>query len=222
MRTTTLHISSGCGVATEKFTAQPLTWNCFAITNVLRNYALAIGDVVGAAWDEHKQLHVTEVYCLQPGWYVQGLLFDEHNNPTTMKFLTQTAIRITTIGNIFVGQWSLNYSRKQLLDLFATMQPAIIPAIIFHPEERLRWLYKHVQPFHSAVLGNAKKQNHYQAAQDPEWFNRGLATPQFLRHIQTLIRDNHDLRHLVETREYDRALRWIQVYDATYARLTRQ
>jgi len=59
----------------------------------------------------------------------------------------------------------------------------------------------------------------YQAGRDPEWFARGLATPEFLRHIQTLVRDNADLLTLIEAGEYDRAVRWIRAYDATLARL---
>ncbi|MFC2357382.1 MAG: hypothetical protein ACFNL4_08485, partial [Corynebacterium matruchotii] len=60
----------------ETFPAVPLAPNCFFVSAPLRHYALDVGDTVGAGWDAQDQgrLRVTNVYCLQPGWYVRGYI----------------------------------------------------------------------------------------------------------------------------------------------------
>ena len=60
----------------ETFPAVPLAPNCFFVSAPLRHYALDVGDTVGAGWDaqDHDRLRVTDVYCLQPGWYVRGYI----------------------------------------------------------------------------------------------------------------------------------------------------
>ena len=60
----------------ETFHAVPLAPNCFFVSAPLRHYALDVGDTVGAGWDaqDHDRLRVTDVYCLQPGWYVRGYI----------------------------------------------------------------------------------------------------------------------------------------------------
>lgn len=60
----------------ETFHAVPLASNCFFVSAPLRHYALDVGDTVGAGWDAQDQgrLRVTDVYCLQPGWYVRGYI----------------------------------------------------------------------------------------------------------------------------------------------------
>lgn len=52
----------------------PLAPNCFFVSAPLRHYALDVGDTVGAGWDAQGRLRVTDVYCLQPGWYVRGYI----------------------------------------------------------------------------------------------------------------------------------------------------
>ena len=127
---------------------------------------------------------------------------------------------------MFVGQWSPKYSRHQLIDMFDVLQPRITIAAMLCPAERLCWLRDWVvggplaaDPWGSGRAPVAADSARYQAGRDPEWFARGLATPEFLRHIQTLVRDNADLLSLIEAGEYDRAVRWIRAYDATLARL---
>ena len=58
----------------ETFPAVPLAPNCFFVSAPLRHYALDVGDTVGASWDAQGRLRVTNVYCLQPGWYVRGYI----------------------------------------------------------------------------------------------------------------------------------------------------
>ncbi|MFC2592682.1 MAG: hypothetical protein ACFNYP_08960, partial [Corynebacterium matruchotii] len=58
----------------ETFPAVPLAPNCFFVSAPLRHYALDVGDTVGAGWDAQGRLRVTDVYCLQPGWYVRGYI----------------------------------------------------------------------------------------------------------------------------------------------------
>ena len=60
----------------ETFPAVSLAPNCFFVSAPLRHYALGVGDTVGAGWDaqDHDRLRVTDVYCLQPGWYVRGYI----------------------------------------------------------------------------------------------------------------------------------------------------
>ena len=238
----------------ETFPAVPLAPNCFFVSAPLRHYALDVGDTVGAGWDaqDHDRLRVTDVYCLQPGWYVRGYIrgFERGEGAagrglgqgsargrvmvqtvgsaaTELCFLKRTAQRLATMNDgVFVGQWSLKYSRHQLIDMFDVLQPRVTIAAMLCPVERLRWLRDWVvggplaaDPWRSGRALAAADPARYQAGRDPEWFARGLATPEFLRHIQTLVRDNADLLMLIETGEYDRAVRWIRAYDATLARL---
>ena len=247
----------------ETFHAVPLAPNCFFVSAPLRHYALDVGDTVGAGWDAQDQgrLRVTDVYCLQPGWYVRGYIREfEHEQEcgegaagqglgegvagrgsarrramrqtvgsaaTELCFLKRTAQRLATMNDgVFVGQWSPKYSRHQLIDMFDVLQPRVTIAAMLCPAERLRWLRDWViggalaaDPWGSGRAPVAADPARYQAGRDPEWFARGLATPEFLRHIQTLVRDNVDLLSLIEAGEYDRAVRWIRAYDATLARL---
>lgn len=253
----------------ETFPAVPLAPNCFFVSAPLRHYALDVGDTVGAGWDaqDHDRLRVTDVYCLQPGWYVRGYIrgFKRElglgrraaerglgegceqaqgaagqgsarrrvmrqtvgSAATELCFLKRTAQRLVTMNDgVFVGQWSPKYSRHQLVDMFDVLQPRVTIAAMLCPAERLRWLRDWVvggplaaDPWGSGRTPAAADPARYQAGRDPEWFARGLATPEFLRHIQTLVRDNADLLSLIEAREYDRAVRWIRAYDATLARL---
>lgn len=245
----------------ETFPAVPLAPNCFFVSAPLRHYALDVGDTVGAGWDAQGRLRVTDVYCLQPGWYVRGYIrgFEcGHERgeraaewglgegvagqgsarrramrqtvgsaTTELCFLKRTAQRLATMNDgVFVGQWSPKYSRHQLIDMFDVLQPRVTIAAMLCPAERLRWLRDWVaggplaaNPWGSGRAPAAADPARYQAGRDPEWFARGLATPEFLRHIQTLVRDNADLLTLIEAREYDRAVRWIRAYDATLARL---
>ena len=238
----------------ETFPAVPLAPNCFFVSAPLRHYALDVGDTVGAGWDAQDQgrLRVTDVYCLQPGWYVRGYIQGfEHEQErgewaagrgsacrramrqtvgsaaTELCFLKRTAQRLFTMNDgVFVGQWSPKYSRHQLIDMFDVLQPRVTIAAMLCPAERLRWLRDWVaggslaaNPWGSGRVPAAADPARYQAGRDPEWFARGLATPEFLRHIQTLVRDNADLLTLIEAGEYDRAVRWIRAYDATLARL---
>ena len=242
----------------ETFSAVPLAPNCFFVSVPLRHYALDVGDTVGASWDAQDQgrLRVTDVYCLQPGWYVRGYIrgFEREQGrgegaagrglgqgsarrwamrqtvgraATELCFLKRTAQRLVTMNDgVFVGQWSPKYSRHQLIDMFDVLQPRVTIAAMLCPAERLRWLRDWViggplapDPWGSGRAPAAADPARYQAGRDPEWFARGLATPEFLRHIQTLIRDNADLLALIEAGEHDRAVRWIRTYDATLARL---
>ena len=242
----------------ETFPAVPLAPNCFFVSAPLRHYALDVGDTVGAGWDAQDQgrLRVTDVYCLQPGWYVRGYIrgFEREQEcgegvagrglgqgsarrqamrqavgsaTTELCFLKRTAQRLATMNDgVFVGQWSPKYSRHQLIDMFDVLQPRVTIAAMLCPAERLRWLRDWVaggplaaDPWGSGRAPVAADPARYQAGRDPEWFARGLATPEFLRHIQTLVRDNADLLTLIEAGEYDRAVRWIRAYDATLARL---
>lgn len=246
----------------ETFPAVPLAPNCFFVSAPLRHYALDVGDTVGAGWDAQDQgrLRVTDVYCLQPGWYVRGYirgfecgyecgegaagqgLGEEFGQgsarrramrqtvgsaTTELCFLKRTAQRLVTMNDgVFVGQWSPKYSRHQLIDMFDVLQPRVTIAAMLCPADRLRWLRDWVvggplaaDPWGSGRTPAAADSARYQAGRDPEWFARGLATPEFLRHIQTLVRDNADLLTLIEAGEYDRAVRWIRAYDATLARL---
>lgn len=238
----------------ETFPAVPLAPNCFFVSAPLRHYALGVGDTVGAGWDaqDHDRLRVTDVYCLQPGWYVRGYIrgFEREQEcgegvagegparrramrqtvgsaATELCFLKRTAQRLATMNDgVFVGQWSPKYSRHQLIDMFDVLQPRVTIAAMLCPVERLRWLRDWVvrrplaaDPWGSGRAPAAADPARYQAGRDPEWFARGLATPEFLRHIQTLVRDNADLLSLIEAGEYDRAVRWIRAYDATLARL---
>lgn len=242
----------------ETFPAVPLAPNCFFVSAPLRHYALDVGDTVGAGWDaqDHDRLRVTDVYCLQPGWYVRGYIrgFGREQEcgegvaewglgqgsarqrvmvqavgsaATELCFLKRTAQRLATMNDgVFVGQWSPKYSRHQLIDMFDMLQPRVTIAAMLCPAERLRWLRDWViggalaaDPWGSGRAPAAADPARYQAGRDPEWFARGLATPEFLRHIQTLVRDNADLLTLIEAGEYDRAVRWIRAYDATLARL---
>ena len=242
----------------ETFPAVPLAPNCFFVSAPLRHYALDVGDTVGAGWDaqDHDRLRVTDVYCLQPGWYVRGYIrgFEREQEcgegvagrglgqgsarqrvmvqamrsaTTELCFLKRTAQRLVTMNDgVFVGQWSPKYSRHQLIDMFDVLQPRVTIAAMLCPAERLRWLRDWVvggplapDPWGSGRVPAAVDPARYQAGRDPEWFARGLATPEFLRHIQTLIRDNADLLALIEAGEHDRAVRWIRAYDATLARL---
>lgn len=242
----------------ETFPAVPLAPNCFFVSAPLRHYALGVGDTVGAGWDaqDHDRLRVTDVYCLQPGWYVRGYIrgFECEQEcgegvagqglgqgsarqqamrqavgsaATELCFLKRTAQRLVTMNDgVFVGQWSPKYSRHQLVDMFDVLQPRVTIAAMLCPAERLRWLRDWViggllaaDPWGSGRVPAAADPARYQAGRDPEWFARGLATPEFLRHIQTLVRDNADLLALIEAGEYDRAVRWIRAYDATLARL---
>lgn len=242
----------------ETFPAVPLAPNCFFVSAPLRHYALDVGDTVGAGWDaqDHDRLRVTDVYCLQPGWYVRGYIrgFGREQEcgegvaewglgqgsarqrvmvqavgsaATELCFLKRTAQRLTAMNDgVFVGQWSPKYSRHQLIDMFDVLQPRITIAAMLCPAERLCWLRDWVvggplaaDPWGSGRAPAAADSARYQAGRDPEWFARGLATPEFLRHIQTLVRDNADLLTLIEAGEYDRAVRWIRAYDATLARL---
>ena len=246
----------------ETFPAVPLAPNCFFVSAPLRHYALDVGDTVGAGWDaqDHDRLRVTDVYCLQPGWYVRGYIREFERGQergegaaerglgeefgqgsarrramrqtvgsaaTELCFLKRTAQRLVTMNDgVFVGQWSPKYSRHQLVDMFDVLQPRVTIAAMLCPAERLRWLRDWVagkplaaDPWGSGRTPAAADSVRYQAGRDPEWFARGLATPEFLRHIQTLVRDNADLLTLIEAGEYDRAVRWIRAYDATLARL---
>ena len=236
----------------ETFPAVPLAPNCFFVSAPLRHYALDVGDTVGAGWDAQGRLRVTDVYCLQPGWYVRGYIrgFEREQEcgegaagqesarrramvqtvgsaDTELCFLKRTAQRLVTMNDgVFVGQWSPKYSRHQLVDMFDVLQPRVTIAAMLCPAERLRWLRDWViggplaaDPWGSGKVPAAADPARYQAGRDPEWFARGLATPEFLRHIQTLIRDNADLLALIEAGEHDRAVRWIRAYDATLARL---
>ena len=243
----------------ETFPAVPLASNCFFVSAPLRHYALDVGDTVGAGWDAQDQgrLRVTDVYCLQPGWYVRGHIRGFKRGEwaaerglgegvagrgsarrramrqtvgsaaTELCFLKRTARRLATMNDgVFLGQWSPKYSRHQLIDMFDVLQPRVTIAAMLCPAERLRWLRDWViggalaaDPWGSGRAPAAADPARYQAGRDPEWFARGLATPEFLRHIQTLVRDNADLLMLIEAREYDRAVRWIRAYDATLARL---
>lgn len=238
----------------ENFPAVPLAPNCFFVSAPLRHYALDVGDTVGAGWDVQDQgrLRVTDVYCLQPGWYVRGYIrgFKREQErgewaagrgsacrramrqtvgsaTTELCFLKRTAQRLATMNDgVFVGQWSPKYSQHQLVDMFDVLQPRVTIAAMLCPAERLRWLRDWVaggplaaNPWGSGRTPAAADPARYQAGRDPEWFARGLATPEFLRHIQTLVRDNADLLTLIEAGEYDRAVRWIRAYDATLARL---
>ena len=243
----------------ETFPAVPLAPNCFFVSAPLRHYALDVGDTVGAGWDAQDQgrLRVTDVYCLQPGWYVRGYIRGFKRGEwaaerglgegaagrgsacrwamrqtvgsaaTELCFLKRTARRLVTMNDgVFVGQWSPKYSRHQLIDMFDVLQPRVTIAAMLCPAERLRWLRDWVaggplaaDPWGSGRAPAAADPARYQAGRDPEWFARGLATPEFLRHIQTLVRDNADLLTLIEAGEYDRAVRWIRAYDATLARL---
>ena len=242
----------------ETFPAVPLAPNCFFVSAPLRHYALDVGDTVGAGWDaqDHGRLRVTDVYCLQPGWYVRGYIrgFEREQEcgegvaewglgqgsvrqrvmvqamrsaATELCFLKRTAQRLVTMNDgVFVGQWSPKYSRHQLVDMFDVLQPRVTIAAMLCPAERLCWLRDWVIGGPLAVdsrgsgsVPAAADPARYQAGRDPEWFARGLATPEFLRHIQTLVRDNADLLTLIEAGEYDRAVRWIRAYDATLARL---
>jgi len=232
----------------ETFPAVPLAPNCFFVSAPLRHYALDVGDTVGAGWDAQGRLRVTDVYCLQPGWYVRGYIrgFERERGlgeersvcgramrqtvgsaATELCFLKRTAQRFATMNDgVFVGQWSPKYSRHQLIDMFDVLQPRVTIAAMLCPVERLRWLRDWVvggplaaDPWGSGRAPAAADPARYQAGRDPEWFARGLATPEFLRHIQTLVRDNADLLTLIEAGEYDRAVRWIRAYDATLARL---
>jgi hypothetical protein len=244
----------------ETFPAVPLAPNCFFVSAPLRHYALDVGDTVGAGWDAQGRLRVTDVYCLQPGWYVRGYIrgFEREQEcgegaaeqglgeefgqgsarrramrqtvesaATELCFLKRTARRLATMNDgVFVGQWSPKYSQHQLVDMFDVLQPRVTIAAMLCPAERLRWLRDWVagRPLAADSWGSgrapvAADPARYQAGRDPEWFARGLATPEFLRHIQTLVRDNVDLLSLIEAGEYDRAVRWIRAYDATLARL---
>ncbi len=238
----------------ETFPAVPLAPNCFFVSAPLRHYALDVGDTVGAGWDaqDHDRLRITDVYCLQPGWYVRGYIrgFEREQEcgegaagqgsarrwvmvqamrsaATELCFLKRTAQRLVTMNDgVFVGQWSPKYSRHQLVDMFDVLQPRVTIAAMLCPAERLCWLRDWVvggplaaDPWGSGRTPAAADPARYQAGRDPEWFARGLATPEFLRHIQTLVRDNADLLSLIEAGEYDRAVRWIRAYDATLARL---
>ena len=242
----------------ETFPAVPLAPNCFFVSAPLRHYALDVGDTVGAGWDaqDHGRLRVTDVYCLQPGWYVRGYIrgFEREQEcgegvagrglgqgsarrramrqtvgsaATELCFLKRTAQRLATMNDgVFVGQWSPKYSRHQLIDMFDVLQPRVTIAAMLCPVERLRWLRDWIvggplaaDPWGSGRAPATADPARYQAGRDPEWFARGLATPEFLRHIQTLVRDNVDLLTLIEAGEYDRAVRWIRAYDATLARL---
>ena len=237
----------------ETFPAVPLAPNCFFVSAPLRYYALDVGDTVGAGWDaqDHDRLRVTDVYCLQPGWYVRGYIRGFEcgqgrgervagqglargramrqtvgNAATELCFLKRTAQRLVTMNDgVFVGQWSPKYSRHQLVDMFDVLQPRVTIAAMLCPAERLRWLRDWVigGPLAADPWGSGKvpaaDPARYQAGRDPEWFARGLATPEFLRHVQTLVRDNADLLALIEAGEHDRAVRWIRAYDATLARL---
>lgn len=242
----------------ETFPTVPLAPNCFFVSAPLRHYALDVGDTVGAGWDAQDQgrLRVTDVYCLQPGWYVRGYIrgFKREQErgewaaerelgqgsarrramrqtvgsaATELCFLKRTAQRLATMNDgVFVGQWSPKYSRHQLIDMFDVLQPRVTIAAMLCPAERLRWLRDWVvggplaaDPWGSGRTPAAADPARYQAGRDPEWFARGLATPEFLRHIQTLVRDNADLLTLIEAGEYDRAVRWIRAYDATLTRL---
>ena len=146
---------------------------------------------------------------------------------TELCFLKRTAQRLATMNDgVFVGQWSPKYSRHQLIDMFDVLQPRVTIAAMLCPAERLRWLRDWVVggPLAADSWGSgrapaAADPARYQAGRDPEWFARGLATPEFLQHIQTLVRDNVDLLTFIEAGEYDRAVRWIRAYDATLARL---
>jgi len=253
----------------ENFPAVPLAPNCFFVSAPLRHYALDVGDTVGAGWDAQDQgrLRVTDVYCLQPGWYVRGYIrgFEREQErgewatewelgqgceqaqgaagqgsarrramrqtvgsaATELCFLKRTAQRLVTMNDgVFVGQWSPKYGRHQLIDMFDVLQPRVTIAAMLCPAGRLRWLRDWVagRPLAADSWGSgrapvAADPARYQAGRDPEWFARGLATLEFLRHIQTLVRDNADLLTLIEAGEYDRAVRWIRAYDATLARL---
>ncbi|MFC2446699.1 MAG: hypothetical protein ACFNVT_09955 [Corynebacterium matruchotii] len=245
----------------ETFPAVPLAPNCFFVSAPLRHYALDVGDTVGAGWDAQGRLRVTDVYCLQPGWYVRGYIrgFEREQErgeraaerglgegaagqgsargqamvqtvgsaATELCFLKRTAQRLATMNDgVFVGQWSPKYSQHQLIDMFDVLQPRVTIAAMLCPAERLRWLRDWVagrplaaDPWGSGRAPVAADPARYQAGRDPEWFARGLATPEFLRHIQTLVRDNADLLTLIEAGEYDRAVRWIRAYDAALARL---
>ena len=156
----------------ETFPAVPLAPNCFFVSAPLRHYALDAGDTVDAGWDAQDQgrLRVTDVYCLQPGWYVRGYIrgfkreqglgegaagegFRQgsargrvmvqamRNAATELCFLKRTAQRLVTMNDgVFVGQWSPKYSRHQLIDMFDVLQPRVTIAAMLCPAERLRWL----------------------------------------------------------------------------------
>lgn len=253
----------------ETFPAVPLAPNCFFVSAPLRHYALDVGDTVGAGWDAQDQgrLRVTDVYCLQPGWYVRGYIRGFEcgqecgegaaewglgegceqaqgaagqgsarrqamrqtvgSAATELCFLKRTAQRLATMNDgVFVGQWSPKYSQHQLIDMFDVLQPRVTIAAMLCPVERLCWLRDWVVrrplavgPWGSGRAPATADPARYQAGRDPEWFARGLATPEFLRYIQTLVRDNADLLSLIEAGEYDRAVRWIRAYDVTLARL---
>ncbi|MFC2586509.1 MAG: hypothetical protein ACFNV9_08055, partial [Corynebacterium matruchotii] len=197
----------------ETFPAVPLAPNCFFVSAPLRHYALDVGDTVGAGWDaqDHDRLRVTDVYCLQPGWYVRGYIrgFEREQEcgegaagqesacrramvqtvgsaATELCFLKRTAQRLVTMNDgVFVGQWSPKYSRHQLIDMFDVLQPRVTIAAMLCPAERLRWLRDWVaggplaaDPWGSKRAPVAADPARYQAGRDPEWFARGLATPE--------------------------------------------
>lgn len=181
----------------ETFPAVPLAPNCFFVSAPLRHYALDVGDTVSAGWDAQGRLRVTDVYCLQPGWYVRGYIrgFERERGlgeersvcgramrqtvgsaATELCFLKRTAQRLATMNDgVFVGQWSPKYSQHQLIDMFDVLQPRVTIAVMLCPVERLRWLRDWVVrrplavgPWGSGRAPATADPARYQAGRDPE------------------------------------------------------
>lgn len=218
----------GLAEITESFWARPLEplidATSFEVRNVLYHFPLIVGDRITATWNNSGKggqgaWIVSGILDLMPGWYMRGQLPEDLTEAAQVfNELEESALELEAGYGAFFGHWSCDYSFDDLARILTKAHPSARFTMIFHELARRDWLDSYVA--FGAVDGQAPVLSDYWAANDPKWRQLGLGSPSFLVHIQRLIRENPDLLQLIETRQYGKAIRWINKYDETYERLT--
>lgn len=204
---------------TESFWVRPINKQLYEVRNVLYHFPLVVGDQIALSESPKGKPVVTNIVKLLPGWYMKGQLSDELPQATTaFNDLEQTALQLEAGYGAFYGHWDESYSFEDLTAILHEAQPNAGFAVVYHELARRDWLANHVD--FAAANRPEPAALEYWAADDPKWRQLGLASPTFLAHVQTLVRDNPELLKLIESRRYSKAVRWINKYDEVLEQVT--
>lgn len=184
----------------------------FEVCSIATHYPLVPGDLLKATMGPDASLFLRGIKHLRPGWYMRSHLtaISQETNDV-IQTLDHTAETIDVESGYVCGHWSADYSFEQLAEMLNRLQPHAGLAVVFHELARRDWLNSNVD-FSDRFVADGTECD-YLAAADPAWYKRGIATPDFLAHVQKLVEENPELLQLIQSGAYNKALTWINTYD---------
>ncbi|MDO5099550.1 MAG: hypothetical protein Q4D85_12485 [Corynebacterium sp.] len=189
----------------------------YEVCSIATHYPLVPGDLLKASVGPDAHLYLRGIKHLKPGWYMRSQLTTISSETSeVIQTLDRTADTIDVESGYVCGHWSADYSFEQLAEMLNKLQPHAGLAVVFHELARKDWLNSNVDFSDRFLNGGVSADGmdcDYLAAADPAWYKRGIATPDFLSHVQKLVEENPELLQLIQSGAYNKALTWINTYD---------